>query len=255
MGAVTIGGSANSAVEVLRPTGNGGLVIVCEHASNRFPDKYHGLGLDDSVRESHAAWDPGAFQVAKKLSEHFASPLVASTVSRLIYDCNRPPESPTAIVEKSEIYNIPGNTNLSSADREQRVTEIYKPFHNALDSVIDQRIKSGITPAVVTVHSFTPVYNGIPRSVELGLLHDTDSRLANAMYSIAPVSTKLNVQLNQPYGPTDGVMHTLQKHALPRGLMNVMIEVKNDLLLKTSDIDSISTALCDLLQRTLVQTS
>jgi predicted N-formylglutamate amidohydrolase len=80
------------------------------------------------------------------------------------------------------------------------------------------------------MHSFTPVYKGTQRQVEIGLLHDSDSRLADAMLELAPTQTGCVVRRNEPYGPQDGVTHTLKEHALPKTLPNVMIEVRNDLI-------------------------
>jgi predicted N-formylglutamate amidohydrolase len=42
--------------------------------------------------------------------------------------------------------------------------------------------------------------------------------------------SSFKVERNEPYGPEDGVTHTLRLHALPNGLLNVMIEVRNDLI-------------------------
>ena len=81
---------------------------------------------------------------------------------------------------------------------------------------------------LVTVHSFTPVYHGRPRAVEIGVLHDADSRLADALLDTAAAHTTADVQRNAPYGPGDGVLHTLHEHALPHGLLNVMLEIRND---------------------------
>ena len=39
-----------------------------------------------------------------------------------------------------------------------------------------------------------------------------------------------NVELNEPYSARDGVTYTLAKHAEVRGLQNMMIEVRNDLI-------------------------
>ena len=46
----------------------------------------------------------------------------------------------------------------------------------------------------------------------------------------ADTDTGRPVRRNEPYGPADGVTHTLRTHALPRGLANVMIEVRHDLI-------------------------
>ena len=90
-------GARRDAVTTLGPKGPAPVLILCEHASNAFPAEFGTLGLDDDARRSHAAWDPGALDIARRLSDAWAAPLVHSNVSRLIYDCNRPPEAPDAM--------------------------------------------------------------------------------------------------------------------------------------------------------------
>lgn len=220
--------SEEPAAEVFNPDGEAPIVFVCEHASFFVPESLAGLGLRQEDRLSHAAWDIGALAMAKQLSLHFDAPLVASRVSRLVYDCNRPPEAPDSIPARSETIVTPANANLTVAERQLRVREVYKPFHALLAKTIEGR--SPALPAIITIHSFTPVFFGVQRSVELGLLHDTDDRLAQAMLAAAPRFTSMKSALNEPYGPADGVTHTLKAHALPAGLLNVMIEVRNDLV-------------------------
>ncbi len=226
----------SDAVEVINPLGAGGLVLVCEHASNRIPDEYGGLGLAPALRRAHIAWDPGALPVARELSRLFDAPLVAARLSRLLYDCNRPPEAPDAIPACSETHPIPGNAALDEGARSARITRIYQPFHAVLASTLaaSHRIITG-GPAMITVHSFTPVFHGRRRDVEIGILHDSDSRLADAMLEIAPGHSTHRVARNDPYGPEQGVTHTLRRHALPAGLANVMIEIRNDLIASADD--------------------
>ena len=81
---------------------------------------------------------------------------------------------------------------------------------------------------VVTIHSFTPVYKGKPRAVELGILHDRDAGLADQLITRFP---NVDARRNEPYGPDDGVLHTLNLHAASRGLRHAMIEIRNDFLL------------------------
>jgi predicted N-formylglutamate amidohydrolase len=216
--------SDDFAPRVVNPAGRSPVLLVCEHASAHMPAAFDNLGLGAAERESHIAWDPGAFDTARHLSTLLDAPLVHATVSRLIYDCNRPPLADSAIPERSEATLVPGNENLSDAERQRRVDLVYRPFETLLAQALDARPDLA---ALVTVHSFTPVYLGHKRTVEIGMLHDTDSRLADAMLAVA---TGYETQRNAPYGPTDGVTHTLRHHALPRGLMNVMIEIRNDLI-------------------------
>lgn len=222
-------------IEVRNASGSGPFLLVCEHASNFIPPEYGTLGLDADALESHIAWDPGALAVADEMARLLDAPLVAARVSRLVYDCNRPPDSPSAMPAESEIYRIPGNANLSAAARQARAEAVYFPFREALARTIDAHGARRGPPTIVTVHSFTPVWRGAARAVEVGILHDDDSGLADAMLRAAGDGNGLVVRRNEPYGPQDGVTHTLREHALPRGLANVMIEIRNDLIRTPDD--------------------
>lgn len=230
-------------VEVRNAAGSGPFLLVCEHASNVIPPEYGTLGLDPAARESHIAWDPGALAVADEMARLLDAPLVAARVSRLVYDCNRPPDSPSAMPTESEIYRIPGNTGLTDAARQARTEGVYVPFRAALAAAIDAHAARFGRPAIVTVHSFTPVWRGAARAVEIGILHDDDAGLADAMLRAAGDGDGLVVRRNEPYGPGDGVTHTLREHALPRGLPNVMIEIRNDLIRTPDDVRSMAARL------------
>lgn len=223
-------------------------LFVCEHASPLIPESLEQLGLDQAAASSHIAWDPGAETVTRHLGQAFDATVVTATISRLVYDLNRSPEAADAIPVQSEIYEIPGNQNLSVKQTSERIERIYRPFERIVQREIE---RYRTAPALVTIHSFTPVYNGLAREVQLGILHDTDRRLADAMLSAAPAITPLNVQRNRPYGPEHGVTHTLRIHALPRGLLNVMIEIRSDLLDTPVRCQAIAAMLARLLKSAL----
>ena len=212
--------------EVVNAAGRGGALILCEHASHHIPPRYKGLGLAEGDCQSHAAWDPGARAVSLALSAALDAPLVASRVSRLVYDLNRPLDAASAIPAKSEVYDIPGNSGLSAEERAARHARWHDPFHAALAQVLDGR-RGG---AFVTVHSFTPVYNGARREVEIGYLHDAGDRLARAALAAEEARGRYRSALNEPYAASDGVTYTLRKHGEARGLPSLMIEVRNDLI-------------------------
>lgn len=208
---------------------SGPMLFVCEHASRVFPPEFGRLGLSEAEAEAHIAWDPGALGLARGLAARLQGGLVHAPVSRLVYDCNRPPDAPGAIAERSEVYAIPGNAGLSAAERLKRVETVYLPFHRGLAAEIARRITLGPAPVVVTIHSFTPVWFGQPRAVEFGVIHDADPRLARAVVAEA-AATGLRTELNAPYAAADGVTHTLRLQASPYGLLNVMLEIRNDLI-------------------------
>jgi predicted N-formylglutamate amidohydrolase len=213
---------------LLNGGGRSRYVLVCEHASNRLPKSLGTLGLPESDLQRHIAWDIGAEQVARLLSRLLDAPLVLQRYSRLAYDCNRPPDSADAMPEISETTHIPGNRLLSPDDKLMRTREIYRPFHAAVADLLDRRAAEGTKSVVVSLHSFTPVYKGNARAVELGILHDRDRGLADKLVTSFPT---VDARLNEPYGPDDGVLHTLNLHAAPRGLGHAMIEIRNDFLL------------------------
>ncbi|MDE1991934.1 MAG: N-formylglutamate amidohydrolase [Rhizobiaceae bacterium] len=217
-------------VAVERPDGKSPFFIICEHASRTLPEQFGDLGLPAEALSSHIAWDPGALAVARKISASLDATLVHQRFSRLIYDCNRPPESPGAMPETSEIYSIPGNHHLAPEARRARTEALYIPFHERIRTLLKNRAARGQNSVIVTIHSFTPVYNGKQRAVELGILHDEDRWLADRMLDAAAQAPLYRTERNEPYGPEDGVTHTLKLHGLANGLHNVMIEVRNDLI-------------------------
>lgn len=240
----------DDAVSVKNREGRSDIILVCEHASRTIPKAFGDLGLSKDVLEAHVAWDPGALAVAERLSKSLDAALIYQNYSRLIYDCNRPPEATGAMPQKSEVFDIPGNQNLSLHERYARTSKLYIPFHDEIDTLIAERKKQGRNVVVVTVHSFTPVYFGQKREVEIGILHDEDSRLADRMLA-ASEGTSWRVERNQPYGPQDGVTHTLCLHALPSKLENVMIEIRNDLVADAAGEEVIAKYLHGLLTASL----
>lgn len=226
MGESLLAGEGHPAITV-----NGGgqspYVLICEHASNRLPRALGTLGLSPEELTRHIAWDIGAEGTARLLARLIDAPLVLQRYSRLAYDCNRPPESVDAMPETSELTAIPGNRNLTVAARQMRTAEIYRPFHNAVAELLDRRAAARQRTIVVSIHSFTRLYKGRDRKVELGILHDRDVRLATLLAKAFP---NIDTRLNEPYGPKDGVLHTLNLHAGPRGLMHAMIEIRNEFI-------------------------
>ena len=217
------------AFELHNEKGQSPIVLVCEHASNCVPTQLKNLGLSLCQLETHVAWDPGAATLARKLSDAFDAPLVEARFSRLVYDCNRPPDAPSAMPSDTEVCPIPGNAKITHAGRAARTREIYEPFHMAVAKTLDRQRSAGRAPVLVTVHSFTPVFHGKARDVEIGLLHGQDNRLTQAMLETIKDAPYV-VRSNEPYGPTDGVLHSIEKHLTSNSMPYVMIEIRNDLL-------------------------
>ncbi|MCZ4273467.1 N-formylglutamate amidohydrolase [Maritalea porphyrae] len=237
-----------AAVELLNQSGVSPVLLICEHASNFIPAEYADLGLTEDVQKSHIAWDPGALGVTQHLCEMLNAQAVVGRVSRLVYDCNRPPHAVDAVPARSEIFDVPGNAHLSPEQYQHRVDQCFVPFTEMLAKTIRWSQKARV---LVTLHSFTPIYNGEKRDTDIGILHDTDSRLADAMLDAAAKFTNLRIERNKPYGPEDGVTYTLKAQGMENGLLNVMIEVRNDLIATPEQQKDIAKLLCDMLNHSL----
>lgn len=219
------GPSAARPAEMLNLSGRSGLLLVCDHASNHVPAVLAQLGLAQSRLEEHIGWDIGAAGLTRALAAKLDAPAVLAVNSRLVIDCNRAEDAADLIAAVSDGVVIPGNTNLSPADRTERVQTFHTPYHDAIDAAARPDLS-----AMVSIHSFTPHMRGEDRPWHVGLLFDQDDRLARRLQTELAQEAGLIIGMNAPYAPSDGVYYTLERHAVARGLLNVMIEVRNDLL-------------------------
>ncbi|SFV38322.1 Predicted N-formylglutamate amidohydrolase [Devosia crocina] len=231
-------GEAQKPVLVTNARGNSPFVLLCDHASNRIPERYGDLGLSAVERLSHIAWDPGALAVSRRLSMLLDAPLVESTVSRLIIDCNRALDAPDLIWTLSERTRIPANENLSEAERQERIALYHRPYHGAIDMLLESRRHAGRETVVVCMHSYTPVFLGIARPWPIGLIHGRDQKFTLALReALASDDPSLNIGWNEPYAALNGVTLTLEKHGDGRGLDATMIEIRNDEILAPDGVN------------------
>ena len=211
-------------------------VIVCDHASNRIPEKYGNLGLSHTERLSHIAWDPGALAVSRRLSELLDAPLVQSTVSRIVIDCNRELDAPDLIWTLSEATRIAANENLHPDERQYRIDHFHRPYHASIETLLEARRHAGQETILVCMHSFTPVYHGVPRPWPIGLIHGVDTAYTKALFdALKAEDPDLNVGWNEPYA-LSGVTLTLERHGDGRGLEATMIEIRHDEILEPAGV-------------------
>lgn len=220
--------AASDSVRVTNPGGTSPFVLTCDHASNFLPAEFGTLGLAEAELARHIAWDPGALPVARRMAEILDATLIETCISRLVVDCNRPLDAPDLIADLSETTAIPGNAALSPQQRAARVARCWRPFHDTIDAVVEDRLAAGRETWLVSVHSFNPVYKGVVRPWQIGIIHDDDIRLAAPLIAELRARGRLAVGVNEPYSPADRVYFTLERHARSRGLPCAMIEIRND---------------------------
>ena len=219
--------------EIVNADGESSAILVCDHASNRIPRCLGTLGLSQDALLSHIAWDPGAAQVARRLSELLDATLVLSAYSRLVIDCNRPTDSPESIPEWIGGVAIPGNQALSADDRARRRQALFDPYHGVIGKVIDAR--AGRANLLLSIHSFTAELDGQRRPWSVSLSYGRDARLALTLRDVLARSGEFLVGENQPYSVDDSTDYTIPIHGEARGCPHVLIEIRQDLLTTRAD--------------------
>src|ERR1700675_4295554 len=205
-------------------------LLTCDHYGRLIPRILGDLGLPAAEFARHIAWDPGIAGVADALSKHLDAHLIAQRYSRLVIDCNRPPDALSSIPRISEATVILGNEGLARDAAEVRRRAVFDPYHRRIAEVIDRRLRDGIPTVLVSLHSFTPVYAGIPRPWHVGTLYHRDTRLPPLLLNLLRGEPGLVVGDNEPYAVSDETDYTIPVHGEARGLMNSGIEIRQDLI-------------------------
>ncbi|HEV7490125.1 MAG TPA: N-formylglutamate amidohydrolase [Rhodanobacteraceae bacterium] len=215
---------------VEREDGKSAFVLICDHAGRRIPRSLGTLGVAEDELSRHIVWDIGARGVASHVAAHLDAVFIAQTYSRLVIDCNRPIGAPTSITTRSERTEIPGNRDLAPAETLARAEEIFAPYHRRIVGELDRRRAIGRPTLLVSMHSFTPVFNDVPRPWHIGMLYNRDARLAHALLSIIRAEGRWVVGDNEPYSVSDGTDYAVPVHGEQRGLPHVEIEIRQDLI-------------------------
>ena len=205
--------------------GAGALLFLCDHASNAVPPGLGSLGLAPALFETHIAHDIGAAVVTRTLAAAYGAPALLGVWSRLVIDLNRGADDPTIVMKLSDGSIIPGNRNVDAGEVARRIAQWHTPYHAAITAALET---IGPGAIIFSMHSFTPAWKGVPRPWHVGVLYDSDARLA------APLMARLQdagftVGDNEPYhGALEG--DTLNVHGIRRGLPHVLIEIRQDLI-------------------------
>jgi predicted N-formylglutamate amidohydrolase len=210
--------------------GRSPFLLTSDHYGRLMPKRLGDLGLPASELTRHIAWDIGIAGVAEALSDHLDAHLIAQRYSRLVIDCNRPPDVTSSIPVLSEATTIPGNEALPAEDAATRRREIFDPYHARIDAVIDARAHETHPTVLVSLHSFTPVYAGIARPWHIGTLYHRDTRLPPLLLRALRAESDLVVGDNEPYAVSDVTDYTIPVHGEARGLINSGIEIRQDLI-------------------------
>jgi predicted N-formylglutamate amidohydrolase len=226
-----------AAFEIVNPAGKALVVFICDHAGRAIPARLGRLGLDEGALGRHIAWDIGIAELTRRLAHQFDAAAVLSAYSRLVVDCNRRLGDATSIPPVSDGVMVPANQGLDTAERERRHAQVFHPYHDAIDRVIAQRRAGGGAPAIVSMHSFTPVFGGFERPWHVGVLWNSDPRIPVPLMAALARIPGVVVGDNEPYSGKGDRGYSIATHASAHGLPHALLEVRQDLIDTQRGID------------------
>lgn len=204
------------------------VVLSCEHGGNRVPKRFRFIFAGRSrVLSSHRGWDPGAIQIARAIAHATGAPLVATTVTRLLIECNRSMGHPQLFSEFSR--------HLGAAARHHIIDTYYHPHRRAVVRMVSRALHAHGRVVHIGVHTFTPVYHGHRRDVGIGVLYDPHRAFERAaadrlIACIRAEVPSLRVRRNLPYrGWTDGLTTALRRHFPAARYAGIELEVSQAL--------------------------
>ncbi|MBX3597936.1 MAG: N-formylglutamate amidohydrolase [Rhizobiaceae bacterium] len=234
--------------EIIEGDRNLGMVVIADHAGRSLPDEYGTLGLPQSEFDRHIAYDIGVEPLTRELARMTGAPAVLASFSRLLIDPNRGEDDPTLIRQLYDGTVVRANYPLSDIEREKRLEGFYRPYHDAVGSMISSVVQTtGSAPFIVSLHSFTPVMQGRARPWHVGILWDKDDRAPLPMIEMLASDASIVVGDNEPY---DGALRgdTMYRHAIVNGYAHALIEVRQDLIADAGGVASWANRLRPILE-------
>jgi len=230
LGGGRVEGRARESHEVVPGDIRSGFIVLCDHASNFIPPEYRNLGLPEGELARHIAWDIGAEGVARALAARLGAPAVISRFSRLLIDPNRGLDDPTLLMRLSDGAVVPGNARADEAEKRRRMERFWLPYDTAITGTIEAFRRHGVNPALISVHSFTPVWRGVKRPWHAALLYDPrDPDFSVHLMNHLRRDPALTVGDNEPYrGGLSG--DTMDRQGFARGLPHALVELRQDLI-------------------------
>jgi predicted N-formylglutamate amidohydrolase len=187
------------------------LLLSCEHASNAVPRAYPALFRGQrALLASHRGFDLGARDVARALARATGAPLFTAEVTRLLVDANRTPGHFGLFSQWSR--------DLPAAERAALLARYHAPHWRRVRAAAEARGSRRVVH--IGVHSFTPVWNGAPREIDVGLLYDP-ARAAEAAFCarwaewLRRADPSLRVRRNAPYRGVSNCLPTALRRELP----------------------------------------
>ncbi len=218
----------HDAYEIAGDPRRGPFLFTCEHATRRLPE-WEPSEADLPYLEDHWGWDVGAADLTRELALLCGSGALLARFSRLVCDPNRSPEEASFVVAEVAGHALSFNRSVDAAERARRRARYFDPYHAAVDRALAQRLASGSEVRLCSIHSFTPVYDGRARPMEVGVLFDDHEAHAERVVG-ALAGEGFAVARNEPYSGFAGLIYAARRHGRAHGVVYLELEVRNDLI-------------------------
>ncbi len=222
-----------SPFSIVQPKRVGPFLFSCEHASNKLPNHIVPTKQDKHFLDTHWGVDIGVAGVTRHLIASTQSQGIFAEYSRLWVDLNRSLDRTDLIRTETEGYPLSFNQELAPEQVQQRLEVYYRPYHEAFDQLVEQRVAQSAPVLLVSMHSFTPVWNGQVRTMDIGVLFDKCEDLGSKLATLIG-EQELVVELNQPYTGRNGLMFSVEDKGLRHQCPHLEIEI-NQALICTPD--------------------
>jgi predicted N-formylglutamate amidohydrolase len=206
----------------------GPLLFTCEHATRRLP-QWEPSAADLPYLEDHWGWDVGAADLTRELARHCGSAALLTRFSRLVCDPNRAPDEASFVLREVAGHTLSWNRAVGEAERARRRARYFDPYHAAIDRALAARVASGREVRLCSIHSFTPVWEGQARAMEVGVLYDDHETHAERLVG-ALAGEGFAVARNEPYSGFAGLIYAARRHGRTHGVVYLELEVRNDLI-------------------------
>ncbi|MDP6947071.1 MAG: N-formylglutamate amidohydrolase, partial [Myxococcota bacterium] len=207
------------------------------------PSPLHASPEDQAWLDTHWGWDIGAEALTRELVERKSCVALLGRFSRLVCDANRAPDDPTLIRREVEGHVLSFNRGIDDAEVARRIARYHAPYHELVDSCLAERVARGGDVVLFSVHSFTPVFAGQRREMEMGVLFDRYEAIAHRFASHLR-DVGFRTALNAPYSGKDGMMYAMHRHGQTHGVAYLELEVRQDLLQEPAAIRDVADRVC-----------
>ena len=214
-------------------------VLTCEHACGRLPPGIRTNSADRAVLRTHFGWDIGAWGLTREIALRLGTGATGGRWSRLWIDLNRPAGDPMLVRRDVEGRRLSWNARIGEREIARRYSATHAPYHQEVDREIAHRLSHGVRPVLLAIHTYTPVWNGRPRSYDAGVLYDENRREAACLVATLR-ETGLVVRYNQPYSGKRGLMYSIDRHGRHHRLPCLELEINQALFSRSRAIASLA---------------